>query len=279
LKPDGGATIQADTDLKMASAGVRGVLRAGAGSGPELALVSDGLYLRTESDAVGDRLAGTSAELTRLRLGLEGRWQVALASGAHLNPSLALGLRHDGGDAETGFGADLAAGLAWSDPPRGLTASVRARGLLTHEDSGFRERGLSASLAWDPHPASATGWSMTLEQTLGAVGTGGLEALLRPESASHLAADDERGPAPRRRRLEATLGYGVLHARGRLVGTPHAALALSDTAREIRLGWRLDLVRRKAVDFGLELHGARQETLDDDRPPAYLLRLQLGAHW
>ncbi|MCY4610536.1 MAG: hypothetical protein OXC38_08985, partial [Gammaproteobacteria bacterium] len=83
----------------------------------------------------------------------------------------------------------------------------------------------------------------------------------------------------RRRRLEATLGYGVLHARGRLVGTPHAALALSDTAREIRLGWRLDLVRRKAVDFGLELHGARQETLDDDRPPAYLLRLQLGAHW
>ncbi len=280
LRPDGATTLKADTELKMASAGIRGVLQAGeTGARPELALVSDGLYVRTESDSIGQELAGTSAELTRVRLGLEGTWQMQLASGAHLNPSVEIGLRHDGGDAETGFGADLATGLAWTDPQRGIRASVQARGLLTHDDSGFRERGLAASLAWDPHPASAAGWSMTLHQAMGASATSGMDALLRPDAASRLAASDDREDTTPNRRLEATLGYGVLHARGQLVGTPHAGLALSDTAREYLMGWRLGLARQEALHFELELHGARQEPLDDDRRPEHLLRLHLGTHW
>ena len=280
FKPDGGTALKADTDLRMASAGVRGVLQPGeAGSRPELALTSDGLYVRTESDAVGQALAGTSGELTRLRLALEGTWHVPLASGAQLRPTVQAGVRHDGGDAESGFGADLATGLAWEDPQRGLRASVRARGLLTHEDSGFQERGLAASLAWDPRPASAAGWSMTLKQTVGAFETGSLEALLHPDAASRLASNDERERTSQRRRLEATLGYGVLHARGQLVGTPHAALALSDTAREVGLGWRLDLARRNALHFGLELQGTRQEPRTGDRTPEHRLQLHLRAHW
>ena len=61
-----------------------------------------------------------------------------------LTPSAEIGVRHDGGDAETGFGADIGAGVAWSDPKRGLRAELRGRGLLTHESKGFRERGISA---------------------------------------------------------------------------------------------------------------------------------------
>ncbi|MDE0250351.1 MAG: fibronectin type III domain-containing protein [Gammaproteobacteria bacterium] len=280
FRPDGGTSLKADTELRMASAGVRGVLRAGEpGARPELALSSDGLYVRTESDAVGQVLAGTSAELTRLRLALEGTWQVALASGAQLRPSVQAGLRHDGGDAETGFGADLATGLAWEDPQHGIRASVRARGLLSHEDSGFEERGLSASLAWDPRPASAAGWSMTLRQTVGAVESGSLQALLHPQAAGWLASSDEQEQASQRSRLEATLGYGVLHARGQLVGTPRATLALSDTVREVRLGWRLALARENALRFGLELHGTRQEPRAGDRAPDHRLELLLAAYW
>ena len=46
----------------------------------------------------------------------------------------------------------LGAGLAWSDPVSGLAAEVRGRALLSHESAGFRERGFSVALAWDPTP-------------------------------------------------------------------------------------------------------------------------------
>ena len=90
-----------------------------------------------------------AAEVTRLRLGLEGLQPFRLAEGATLTPSVEIGVRHDGGDAETGFGVDIGGGLAWSDTRRGITAEFRGPGLLTHEADGFRERGVSGSLFWD----------------------------------------------------------------------------------------------------------------------------------
>ena len=80
---------------------------------------------------------------------VEGSLQLGLGGG-RLVPSFEIGVRHDGGDAETGYGADIGAGLAWSDPSSGVEAEVQARGLLTHEAGGLRERGIAGSLAWDP---------------------------------------------------------------------------------------------------------------------------------
>ena len=69
--------------------------------------------------------------------------------------------------AVTGFGADIGAGLAWSDPSAGLAAEIRTRGLLVHEESGLRERGVAGSLAWDPDPSSERGVSLSLRHTVG----------------------------------------------------------------------------------------------------------------
>ena len=66
-------------------------------------------------------------------------------------------MRHDGGDAETGFGLDLGAGLRLSDPTRGLEVEIRGRGLLFHESEGFRERGFSGALSWRQKPSSERG--------------------------------------------------------------------------------------------------------------------------
>ena len=46
-------------------------------------------------------------------------------------------MRHDGGDAETSFGADIGAGLAWTVPRYGLRMELRGRGLLAHESRGL----------------------------------------------------------------------------------------------------------------------------------------------
>ena len=60
----------------------------------------------------------TGADASRLRLVLEGGRSFALGEGAVLTPALELGLRHDGGDAETGTGVEVGGRIA--TPRRGL---------------------------------------------------------------------------------------------------------------------------------------------------------------
>ena len=199
--------------------------------------------------------------------------------GARLTPSLDIGVRHDGGDAETGFGVDIGAGAAWTDRASGMKAKVDARGLLTHEDGGFRERGIAGSLAWDPAPSSALGPSLTLRHSVGVSATGGVSALLEPDTARRLAANND-GDELDRRRFEAVLGYGVPMFGHRFVGTPELGLGLTDTGREVRLGWRLGLARgagRVSLDLGLE--AARRESTDEEREPEERIGLRLSLRW
>ena len=260
-------------DLTLAGAGLRSVVVAApAEGGLELAANSDGFLVRTSSDRT-QGLASASAEVTRLRLGLEGTWR-----GGPLVPSVEIGVRHDGGDAETGFGADIGAGLSWSDPASGIAAELRGRGLLTHADGDFRERGFAGSLAWDPTPSSARGPALRLSQTVGAQASGGMDSLLSRPTMAGLAANDNGGTLDSRR-LEARLGYGFPLLGDRLIGTPELGLGLSDTGREYSLGWRLALAGSQRVAFHLALEGTRREAANDDGAPEHGLRLRGALRW
>ena len=282
LTPEGQPPMEADTDLAMAAAGVRGtVLRAPESGGMALAVRSDALAVRTTSETVPGPggMKASEADVTRLRLGLEGSRAFRSGAGAALTPSLDIGVRHDGGDAETGFGVDIGAGLAWTDPASGMKAKVDARGLLTHEDGGFRERGIAGSLAWDPSPSSALGPSLTLRHSVGVSAAGGVSALLNPDTARRLAANDDDYKLERRR-FEAVLGYGVPVLGDRFVGTPEIGVGVSDTGREVRLGWRLGLARGgERVSFTLGLEAARRESTDDDRGPEDRIAARLSMRW
>ena len=217
--------------------------------------------------------------MTRLRVGLEGRWRGIGVGGGSLVPGFEIGVRHDGGDAETGFGADVGAGLAWRDPARGIEAELRARGLLTHEDGGFRERGFSGSLAWDPDPDSERGPKLTLIQTVGASATSGMDALLRPETAAAARRDNDDGDDLGQRRLEAKFGYGFAVFVGRYTGTPEIGVSLSESGRETSLGWRLAGARRGDLSFEVRLEGSRLEATNDDRTPEHRFGLRMTARW
>ena len=151
LKPAMGDTYRADTTWTMAAAGLRGDLLAAPkeGSGPALALTSDGLWARTSSEKTRD-LAASDFDVTRLRLGLEGSYRFAMegggdpetGSGASLVPKLEIGTRRDGGDA--GFGVELGGGIAWNDPKLGLALNVEGRTLLAHQSDDLKDRGFPA---------------------------------------------------------------------------------------------------------------------------------------
>ena len=127
LTPEKGDAMRTDLELMMAAAGVRGVaVEAPADGGFELAVTSDAMAVRTASEKVAGLVAAT-ADVTLLRLGLEGSWRGLAAGGGELTPRLEVGLRLDGGDAETGFGADIGGGLAWSHAKSGVTADIGAR--------------------------------------------------------------------------------------------------------------------------------------------------------
>ena len=276
LRPDGGGGIETDMGLMLGAAGLRGVLvEPSADTGVELAVKSDALAVRTSSDRA-EGLADVEAHVTRLRLGLVGAWRGLEAGRGTLTPMLELGLRRDGGDAETGFGLEAGAGIAWHDPCCGIAAELRAHGVLTHEADGFRKRGLSGSFAWDPAPDTDRGLSLRLSQMMGASDSGGVQALFRDGLPTELATIGNGQDA---RRFEARLGYGVGAFGNRLTMTPEVGFGRSSHTREYGLGWRLNPLVGDRSSFELRLDATRREAANGDAEPEHGIELDLKARF
>ena len=271
VTPALGGRYEAATSWTMMAAGLRGDLLAPGGhTGPALALTSDALWVRTSSEKTRD-LAASESDVSRLRLGLEGSWSAALGGDASLTPKLELGARHDGGDAETGFGVELGTGLAWVDPKLGLTFDVSARTLLTHDAEGREDRGVAAQLAFDPDRASARGLSLGLTQDWGGQAAGGLDALF-----SDAPLEDRTGSGMAESRWVAEAAYGLPVFGGRFTGSPHMGLGLATGARDYTLGWRLTpAAGGPAVSFGVQ--ATRRES--DGTVPEHTVGFEINARW
>ena len=276
------AAIRTDMDLAMGAVGLRGVVvEAPAEGGLELAVKTDAMGVRTTSARTWD-LAASEAEVTRLRLGLEGSRAVRFGDGAVLTPSLELGARHDGGDAETGFGLDLGGGLAWSDRGRGISAELRGRALVSHESRGFRDAGLSGAFGWEP-VSGGRGPRLTLSQSAGASSSGGVSALLERGTLEGLVANgngaENGGELLENRRLEMRLGYGFAAFGERFTSTPELGFGVSAARRDYSLGWRLARAARFGGALELALEARRQEAANDDAAPEHGIGLRLTARW
>ena len=238
--------IETDVSLAMAAFGARGKLLSVAGY--DLAVKTDVLFVRTESEAATG-LAAADARTRRLRLTLEGSREVKLDGGV-LTPSLEIGLRHDGGDAETGSGLELGGGLRWAGL-KGFSVEVRARGLLAHEESDYEEWGMSASIALSPGEGDR-GLSMRVGSAWGAA-AGGVERIWSQRALAGGSFDPDA-------RLEAEVGYGLDAMRGLL--TPYTGVALSSGGESWRAGARFRFGER----FTMSLEGDLKETEQGDGP-------------
>ena len=270
LEPDGGDSLEADLDWTMAAAGLRSDLFTFA-NGPAIALVSDALWARTESDGTAELLA-SDADINRLRIGIEGSRRFESPGGGHLTPKLEVGARHDGGDAETGLGMELGGGIAWSVPRFGLQLDLEGRSLLTHDDGAMRDRGFSAAVAYDPQPDSGAGLSIQLRQDLGGPARGGLDALFAPDPLAL------RGDRQDTTRWTAEMGYGLPVFGGRFLGTPLLGYGVYPGAREIGIGWRLvPEAVTGPLDLDLGIQAARSESfrLSTD----HRIGIQARARW
>ena len=266
LEPGTGGTLETDTTLLMGSFGGRGILlSAPDNAGFQLATRTDAMLTRTTSGAVAG-LAETEADAHRLRLVLEGTRPVLWPEGQSVTPTVELGVRHDWGDAETGFGLELGGRVQYADPTLGLTIEAAVRGLLTHEDSDYKEWGASGTIRLAPD-LNGQGLSLTLAPTWGAASSG-IESLWSRQTTAGLAPQGTR-PRPTTS-LNAEMGYGVAAPFGTGLLTPYAGALLSDgPAHSYRLGTRWT----SASGLTLNVEGTRQAQAG--QPPTQGLQFQV----
>ena len=193
-----------DLTMRLGAVGARGaLLEAGETGGLDLALRGDAFLVQMDSASAANTVE-TKADASRLRLVLEGSRAFALGEGAVLTPGLEVGLRHDGGDAETGTGVEVGGRIRYADAGSGLTVEASARTLVAHEDSGYREWGAGGSVRLDPG-ASGRGLSLSLAPVWGTPSSG-VERLWSARDAARLAPG---GEFEAEQRLEGELGYGI----------------------------------------------------------------------
>ena len=247
LTPEGAeSAIETDLSNLMAAFGGRGLLsvRSGDAGQFELALRSDALLTRTDSEAV-QGLESAEGATSRVRLMLEGSASMPLASGALLTPKFEAGIRYDAGDAETGAGLEVGGGLGYA--AGNLLVEVNARALVAHEDTDYEEWGFSGSLAYNPGK-DGQGLSMKLGSAWGST-TSGVQSLWNRQDASGLARDTAFDAA---QRFEVELGYGIVDHRTTALWVPFiAAQAADGGARSLRMGVKLTSGPKLEVGFEL----------------------------
>ena len=279
---DTGVSERQRTDLSMtlAAAGVRGELWSPAEpGGVALALKADAFWVRAESDAVSapgvGNLAAARGESSRVRAVLDGSRTFTLSGGATLAPSVELGVRYDGGDAETGTGVEFGAGLGYADPSRGLDVTLRVHGLAAHAGDGYSEWGVSGQLRLVPG-SSGRGLSASLTPSWG-VDPGGSERLWMLPDASGLAANDDAALSSR---LDAEVGYGMAVFGGGFTGTPNVGFGLSEGgAREYRIGWRLAPAVEGVSGPELNFDATRKEPAEGGAPVGHGVMLRAAMRW
>ena len=163
--------------LRMAAAGLRYDLRA-----------LGRVQLAAKTDAFAVQLtpaAGAGSTAQRLRLALESRMHWRVAPYGSLQPNVELGVRWDGGDGETGPGAEVAGGLTYVDERYGLHVEARGRRLLAHREGhvglwggslmvrrqSADRRGLQVALGPSWGEADSQVESLWRGQLMGAAGT------------------------------------------------------------------------------------------------------------
>ncbi len=129
------------------------MLRDGGSGGTSLTTTAHLLTVKTPSEAV-DGLDSSERSLSHLCLGLEAVRPFPLSHGASRLPTMALGIRQDDGDAESGFGLELGAGIHWRSPERGISGELKGHTLLTHREENFQEQVPALSFSWEPSPSN-----------------------------------------------------------------------------------------------------------------------------
>ena len=267
LRQNGKEDMATDIEMRMGALGVSADIVAAADTGGlALRLKSDAMWVSTRSDAT-EGFRSSEGDVRRLRLTLHGERPFTLSGERTLTPSAEVGLRHDAGDAETGAGLELGAGLRYSAGALTIQEG-RVRTLITHADSDYKEWGASGSIQIVPD-SSGRGLTVRIAPAWGATGSA-TDWLWGARDAGELGAGGTQFEGEGR--IESEVGYGIALTRNRGLVAPYTALSLGDGGSRT---WRLGARWKVKDDFTMRLEGTRGEGAKSEATNTVQLRAQL----
>ena len=251
ITADGQDRVSSDVETRTLGAGVDYQLQQRGATSFRL----KGSAVLSELEVKGsDGIAALEVNTSLLRVAMERSSKRMLSGGAYVEPSLEAGARYDGGDGGggdsdlRGLGAELGAGLRYTNPAIGLTLEGNARTLVGRDD--YKEWGVSGRIFVQPG-RNGRGPSFSLKPVYGRVNSG-LQALWN----DGLDDDQKRTARDNTMRMESRLGYGLSAPGGYGLMTPYAEMTSGQSTRRYRLGmnWEAGSL------FDLNLVGERSES-------------------
>ena len=206
-------------------------------------------FAKQEIDATGIRIA---VEATRPR---------TLDGGGIFEPSVEVAARYDGGDGETGGGAEVGGALRYRNPATGLTADGRIRALVG-QGGDYEEWGISGTIRVAPG-TDGQGLSFSLRPGYGNSASG-IQELWR-----HGLADDETTTDDYAMKLDARIGYGLGFTLNQHHGilTPYSEITYGNID-----SYRMGLNWAANTRFDLTLLGERRQPTTAPVEHAVLLK-------
>ncbi len=253
IKPDAGAAQSADLKLSTIGGGLSGTIWQQ--NAAQMRVKGEVTHSELEADAQPG-MADISTAATRIRAALEASMPRRLASGAALTPSAEVGLRHDGGDGETGAGAEVGLAIRYHNPAARFTAEGKMRALLAHS-AEQEEWGIQAAITINP---AADGQGLSLNISPGYGDAIGAQQQLWHNGVATDSGDGGAGAGDGDKtteytaRLNTRLGYGV-HLRDGSLIEPYSELNLGDADT-----YRLGLNWKTSHKLALNLQGERRQT-------------------
>lgn len=227
----------------------------------DLAVKADAFFVSMESEE-HEHLPATTADASRMRLALEGSRSFAFEGGSMITGTLELGALSDGGDAETGAGAELGAGISYQHA-EGIDVQARGHILLAHQDSEFDQWGASLSVTFD-WGAKGEGLFFAVAPTWGAPSTGaeGMWTSARATETLLMNGDAEQGM-----NLDTRLGYGLNLPNGHGLLTLFGEMGKPDGAPpHLRVGTQLGRITTDGSPVNFELIGERMSAAPGEGP-------------
>ena len=223
--------MKSDAELSSATMGINGRLLATDQT--TLTLKGEWALARLDVDGDADAMRAATADMQRLRVATEAEYKYLIPYVGLLTPWGEVGLRHDGGDGETGASAEVGGGLRFRNIEQGWNTELFGRWRAAQGDLP-EEQGIAARFRYDPYTLGVGPW-VSLTQSWGETASG----------VQRVWQNDPAYPVPQNelaQRLDAEFGYGIrmFHGRGSL--TPFGATSLAgDDGRRYRMGSRLTL--------------------------------------
>ena len=255
-------------DITMTMAALGGSVDVSVDDEVSLTVKGSASTARLVTAAIGDEEPAVTADVQRLRLALEAQGVTTEDAGEQFTRSAALGIRYDGGDGDTGLGAELDGELGWSVPATGVTLRATGHVLLAHQ-SDLKEWGVGGLIRYDvPGSSEGRGLSLRLQPSYGAESDSGQ---LWEHQVTELESESDDAPGAR---LALGLDWGRAALSGRGLLTPYGNLELSeDGERVYRLGGRFEIGPAIHIDLG----GDRKEAADE--APEHGIDLSIQVDW